>query len=162
MTCPAPPVSPARLLQLFCPGNPGLHPAIAFPVIIAGTGAKPWTFASDGETMAVWTKRKLVGYKDWQPTGSPDGFSPREWIARYRAGASTPRPLPGSATKLPVEAEWLGHVCAITTAAARLLNHFDACWIGGGSARPVSGRWPWISFHAVLDGRFFEGVLKGV
>ncbi len=158
----AAPISLGQLLKQFCAADPSKVPGLAFPVYVPGTAGKTITFASDGEGVAIWTPGKLGRYRDWQATGSPDGFSPLAWRDRYRGGASTPLPLPGRSRT--GQAWWLGRLAEIPARWMPVLKEFDACWIGGcaGEASTKGGPWAYASFVGTIDKRVFNGVVRTV
>jgi len=149
-----------QILRPFCAENPSQYPALAFPVRVPGTAGRTLTFASDGETAAIWTAGALGRYRDWSAAGSPDQFSPLEWRGLYRSGASTPLPLPhlmdGGAAVW-----WLGRVGVLAPRWVTALQRFDACWLSGSKGTPAPGKyWPALSFIATVDKRVFNGVIK--
>lgn len=151
-------LSLGQLLRKFGASDPAECPGLVYPVLMPGTGGKPITFCGNGVNIALWTPGKAGRYRDWTASGCPDGFSPAEWRARYRAGATTPlpRPEPGLLT----EVWWMGAVGWIPTRWVQELAQFDTCYLAG-SGKPVHGVWEWCSFMASWENRVFRGVVRG-
>lgn len=149
-----------QILRRFCAKDPGLTPGLAFPCYITGPSGGILTFASDGETVAIWTAGRIGRYREWSGTGSPDGFSPVEWRGRWRSGCSTPLPMLRTGDQL-VRVGWLGRDVLLEKPWVEALQSFDAVWIGK-TISTGTWRYGFTSFMASFGKMRFNGVVRSV
>lgn len=153
------------LLKEFCHPDPVNHPGLALPFYVPTASRTTATAATDGETAAIWTKKRLGRYLDFQSGPGSDHFFIADWRKRWRAGAAFPLP------KVPRKPSGLARVIVAGWPAylpwemVARLERWDACTLGsavdGGEARvEEAGCRAWVSVRLAFGPDLFSGVLR--
>ncbi|MES2705156.1 MAG: hypothetical protein V4726_01005 [Verrucomicrobiota bacterium] len=132
--------TPGSVLNQFRTLRPDVYHSLAFPFYHPVAG-KTATFVSDGESVMLWTMRRLPGYRDWVIHSGPQGFEPPEWMRLYMGGASFPAPPVPPGKKPAVRAVIAGNIAWLPRRVLAALASLDTCWLGlsAGRARPENG-----------------------